>query len=128
MTDIRFGYSLSVVIFHMMVNSCCANGVDVQMRGFFDSLILSASLRIRTAYSTGEMWTGALIGRENWTPILVIWGVVTIRHFISSSYVTIMFIRIFLRIKMECCYCVILYTFMYDKYMTSRATSYIYLL
>ena len=26
--NIRFGYSLSVVIFHRMVNSCCANGIN----------------------------------------------------------------------------------------------------
>ena len=26
--------SLSVVIFHMMVNSCCGNGMDVQILGF----------------------------------------------------------------------------------------------
>ena len=62
-----------------MVNSCCANGMDVRMHGFFDSLSLSA--RIRTAYNAGEMWTGALSERENWAPILVIRGVVTIRHF-----------------------------------------------
>ena len=49
------------------------------MHGFFDSLSLSA--RIRTAYNAGEMWTGALSERENWAPILVIRGVVTIRHF-----------------------------------------------
>ena len=49
----------------MMVNSCCANGMDVRMRGFSDSLPLSA--KIRTAYNAGEMWTRALSGRENWT-------------------------------------------------------------
>ena len=75
------------------------------MRGFFDSLPLSARLRIG-AYNAGEMWTGTLNGRENWTPILVIWGVVTIRHFTSSSFVAIVFIGISLRIMMECCYCV----------------------
>ena len=72
------------------------------MRGFSDSLPLST--RIRTAYNAGEMWTGALSGRENWTPILVIQRVVTIRHFTSSSYVAIVFIGTSLRIKMECCY------------------------
>ena len=82
-----------------MVNSCCANGMDVRMCSFSDSLPLSA--RIRIACNAGEMWTGALSRRENWTPILVIWGVVTIRHFASSSYVAIMLIGIFLRIKME---------------------------
>ena len=76
--------------------------MDVRMRIFSDSLPLSA--RIRTAYNAGEMWTRALSGRENWTPILVIWGVVTIMHFASSSYVAIVFIEITLRIKMECCY------------------------
>ena len=40
------------------------------MRGFSDSLPLSA--RIRAVYDAGEMWTGALSGRENWTSILVI--------------------------------------------------------
>ena len=85
-----------------MVNSCCANGMDVQMRGFSNSLPLSS--RIRTTYNTGEMWSEALSERENWIPILVIWGVVTIRHFASSSYVAIVFIGISLRIKMECCY------------------------
>ena len=64
MTDIRFGYSLSVVLFHTMVNSYCANGMDVRMYGFSDLLSLSA--RIRIAYNVGEiMWTGALSGREN---------------------------------------------------------------
>ena len=90
----------------MMVNSCCANGMDLRMRGFSDSLSLSA--RIRTAYNAGKMWTRALSGRENrgenWIPILVIRGVVTIRQFASSSYVVIVFIGIFLGIKMECCY------------------------
>ena len=70
------------------------------MRGFSDSLNLSA--RIRVAYNVGEMWTGALSGKENWTPIQVIRGVVTIRHFASSSYVAIVFIGISLRIKIEC--------------------------
>ena len=51
-----------------------------------------------------EKCTRALSGRENWTPILVIRGVVTIRHFASSSYVAIVFIGISLRINMECCY------------------------
>ena len=32
----------------------------------FDSLPLSAC--IRTAYNAGEMWIGALSGRENWIP------------------------------------------------------------
>ena len=58
--------------------------MDVQMRGFSDSLPLSA--RIRTAYNAGEMWIGVLSGRENLTPILVIRGVVTIRQFASTSY------------------------------------------
>ena len=71
------------------------------MGGFSDLLPLSA--RIRTAYNAGEMWTGALSRRENWIPILVIQGVVTIKHFASSSYVAIVFIGIFLRINMECC-------------------------
>ena len=44
------------------------------MLGFSDSLPLST--RIRTVYNAGEMWTGALSGRENWTSILVIQGVV----------------------------------------------------
>ena len=72
------------------------------MHGFSD--LLSLSTRIRIAYNAGEMWTGALSRRENWTSILVIWGVVTIRHFASSSYVTIVFIGISLIIKVECCY------------------------
>ena len=76
--------------------------MDVRIRGFFDSLLLSA--RIRTTYNAGEMWTRALSRRENWTPILVVRGVVTIRHFASSSYVAIMFIGISLSIKMESCY------------------------
>ena len=67
----------------MMVNSCSAYGMDVGMRIFSDSLPLSA--RIRTVYNAGEMQTRALSGKENWTPILVIWGVVTIMHFASSS-------------------------------------------
>ena len=72
------------------------------MRGFSD--LLSLCTRTRTAYNTGEIWTEALRGREKWTPILVIPGVVTIRHFAISSYVAIVFIGISLRIKMECCY------------------------
>ena len=55
-----------------MVN-CCAKGMDVRMRGFSDSFPLSA--RIRTVCNAGEMQTGALSGRENWTSILVIRGV-----------------------------------------------------
>ena len=105
MADIRFGCSLSVLVFRVMVGSYCVSGVDVRMRGFSDSLSLSA--RIRTAYNITlekPAWTGALSGRENWTPILVIRGVVAIRHFTSSSYVAIVFIGISLRIKMECCY------------------------
>ena len=94
------------MIFHTIVNSCCTNGIyvsmDVQMCGFSDLLLLST--RIRTAYNAGEMWTGALSGRKNWTPTLVIQGVVTIRHFASSSYVAIVLIGISLRINMECCY------------------------
>ena len=79
-TDIRLGYSLSVVIFYaMVINSCCANGMDVRMCGFSDSLPLCT--RIRKAYNAGEMWTRALSRRENWTPILVVRGVVTIRLF-----------------------------------------------
>ena len=74
------------------------------MHGFSDLLPLSA--RIRTAYNTGKMWAGALSKRENWIPILVIRGVVAIKHFASSSYVAIVSIGISLRIKMECCYCV----------------------
>ena len=67
------------------------------MRGFSDLLLLSA--RIRTAYNTGEMWTRPLSRKENWTPILVIQGVVTMRHFASSSYVAIVFIGISLRLR-----------------------------
>ena len=79
----------------MMVNSCCANGMDARICGFSDSL--PVSITIRTAYNAGEMWTGALSGRENWTPIVVIWGVVIIRNFASSSYVAIVFIGIALQ-------------------------------
>ena len=45
----------------MMVNSCCANGMDVQMRGFSDlrADLLPLSARIKTAYNAGEMLTGA---------------------------------------------------------------------
>ena len=53
---------------------------------------MHAELFRRTAYNAGEMRITALTGRENWTPILVIRGVVTIRHFASSSYVAIVFI------------------------------------
>ena len=91
MTDIRLGYSLSVVIFHTMVNSCCANGMDVRMGGFSNSLPLSARKLRLASYNAGEMWTGVLSGKENWTPILVVRGIVT-RHFTSSSYIAIVFI------------------------------------
>ena len=84
-----------MVIFHTIVNSCCANGIDVRMCSFSDSLLLSA--KIRTACNAGEMWTRALSRMENWTPTLVIRGVVTIRHFASSSYVAIVFIGIAVR-------------------------------
>ena len=40
------------------------------MRGFSDSLPLSA--RITTAYNAGEMCTGALSERENWSLSVVI--------------------------------------------------------
>ena len=65
---------------------------------------LPLNVRIKTAYNAGEMWTGALSGRENWTPILIIQEVVTISHIASSRYVAIVLIRISIRIKMECCY------------------------
>ena len=57
--------------------------MDVQMCDFSDFLLLST--RIRTAYNAGEMWTGALSGRENWTPILVIQAVVTIIHLLAVA-------------------------------------------
>ena len=57
--------------------------MDVQMHDFSNLLLLST--RIRTAYNAGEMWTGALSGRENWTPILVIQAVVTIIHLLAVA-------------------------------------------
>ena len=60
------------------------------MRGFSDSLPLRA--RIRTAYNAGEINDvdqSITSGREKWTPILIIRGIVTIRHFASSRYVAI---------------------------------------
>ena len=73
-----------------MVNSC-ANGMDVQMRGFSNLLPLCARKLSLASYNAGEMWTEVLSGKENWTPILVVWGIVT-RHFASSSYIAIVFI------------------------------------
>ena len=99
--------------------------MDVQMRDFSDLLLLST--RIRTAYNAGEMWSGALSGRENWTPILVIQGLVTIMHFASSSYCAIVLIGISLRLKMECCYHITT-IHIYARQVTSQATSYIQLL
>ena len=57
LTDIHFSYSLSVVVFYMMVNSCYACNIDVCMNTL---LFHFPSVKLTTWQ---EMWSQALSRR-----------------------------------------------------------------